>query len=89
MSFRTLFLTGSIATASLGFAGAGLTQSASAQNLAFGSQAEWVQNYEAVSRTQVSRSATPILSQETLAATEALVDRYRDIVARGRLGPDG
>jgi len=86
MSFRTLFLTGSIATASLGFAGAGLTQSASAQNLAFGSQAEWVQNYEAVSRTQVSRSATPILSQETLAATEALVDRYRDIVARGGWG---
>ncbi len=86
MSFRAFLLTGSVAAAALAFGGAGLTQSASAQNLAFGSQAEWVQNYEAVSRTRVARSATPILSPETLAATESMIERYRDIVARGGWG---
>ncbi|KPQ11312.1 MAG: hypothetical protein HLUCCO17_06665 [Saliniramus fredricksonii] len=86
MSFRAFLLTGCVAAAALAFGGAGFTQSASAQNLAFGSQAEWVQNYEAVSRTRVARSATPILSPETLAATESMVDRYRDIVARGGWG---
>ncbi|HMB09180.1 L,D-transpeptidase family protein [Saliniramus sp.] len=86
MSFRAFLLTGCVAAAALAFGGAGLTQSASAQNLAFGSQAEWVQNYESVSRTRVARSATPILSPETLAATESMVDRYRNIVARGGWG---
>lgn len=86
MSFRAFLLTGSVAAAALAFGGAGLTQSASAQNLAFGSQAEWVQNYEAVSRTRVARSATPILSPETLAATESMIERYRDIVASGGWG---
>ncbi len=32
---------------------------------------------------RVQRSNTPILSPQTLAATEQMVERYRDIVARG------
>jgi L,D-transpeptidase YcbB len=46
-------------------------------------QAEWQQNYEAVSRVRVQRSTTPILSAQTLAATEEVIARYRDIASRG------
>ena len=41
-------------------------------------QAEWQQNYEAVSRVRVQRSTTPILSAQTLASTEEMIERYRD-----------
>ncbi len=37
------------------------------------SQAEWSQNYEAVSRTRVQRTSTPMLSPEALAATEQMI----------------
>ncbi|HEV2558451.1 MAG TPA: L,D-transpeptidase family protein [Microvirga sp.] len=50
-------------------------------------QAEWSQNYEAVSRTRVQRSTTPVLSPQTLAATEQVIDQYRDIAARGGWEP--
>lgn len=73
-------------TASIAFGAAALAAPAQAQTLAFGSQAEWVQNYDAVSRTQVARSATPVLSPETLMATEQMIARYQDIVARGGWG---
>jgi L,D-transpeptidase YcbB len=81
MNLRALLLTGTLALA-------GMTTAipAVAQTAAFGSQAEWVQNYDAVSRTQVTRSATPILSPETLSTTEQMVSRYQDIVARGGWG---
>jgi L,D-transpeptidase YcbB len=46
-------------------------------------QAEWSQNYEAVSRARVQRSTTPVLSPQSLAATEQVIERYRDIAARG------
>lgn len=52
-----------------------------------GSQAEWQQNYDAVSRIRVARSSTPILSPQALAATEEMIDRYRDIVSRGGWQP--
>ena len=72
-------------------AGASLLTSAfpvSAQTFAeSGSQAEWRQNYDAVSRTRVARSSTPILSAQALNATEELIDRYRDIVSRGGWTP--
>ena len=51
------------------------------------SQAEWSQNYEAVSRTRVQRTSTPMLSQESLAATEQMIAYYRDIAARGGWQP--
>jgi len=71
LSRRRFLMTGSLA---LAFAPA----SAFAQG-----QAEWSQNYEAVSRGRVQRTATPILSPETTAATEQMIQRYRDIAARG------
>lgn len=75
-----------ILTASFGFAAAALNVPVQAQTPAFGNQAEWVQNYDAVSRTQVSRSGAPILSPDTLAMTEQTIARYQDIVARGGWG---
>ena len=50
-------------------------------------QAEWSQNYEAVSRTRVKRTTTPMLSAETLAATEQMIEQYRSIAARGGWQP--
>ena len=50
-------------------------------------QAEWSQNYESVSRARVQRSTTPILSPQTLAATEQVIERYRAIAARGGWQP--
>ncbi|MDP8918769.1 MAG: L,D-transpeptidase family protein [Pseudomonadota bacterium] len=51
------------------------------------SQAEWSQNYEAVSRTRVQRTSTPMLSPEALAATEQMIEYYRNIAARGGWQP--
>ncbi len=60
-----------------------LATPAAAQQFAEGPQAEWRQNYDAASRMRVPRSVTPILSPQALTATEEMIDRYRDIVARG------
>jgi L,D-transpeptidase YcbB len=61
---------------------------ASAQDFAqLGGQAEWQQNYDAASRIRVPRSSTPILSGQALAATEEMIERYRDIVNRGGWEP--
>lgn len=46
-------------------------------------QAEWAQRYDADARLTVSRSTTPILSTQTVAATEAAIERFREIVASG------
>jgi L,D-transpeptidase YcbB len=81
MKLHALLLTGTFA-----MIGLGASDRATAQTMAFGSQAEWVQNYDAVSRTPVTRTATPILSPETLMTTEQMVSRYQDIVARGGWG---
>jgi len=51
------------------------------------SQAEWSQNYEAVSRTRVQRTSTPMMSAESLAATEQMIEYYRNIAARGGWQP--
>ena len=44
-------------------------------------QSEWRQDYEGTSAVQ--RSTTPILSPQTVAATEAAIARYRDLASRG------
>ncbi|HET6378143.1 MAG TPA: L,D-transpeptidase family protein [Methylocella sp.] len=49
----------------------------------FGEQAEWAQRYDADPRLAVSRSNTPVLSYETLAATEQAIEIYRQIVGNG------
>jgi L,D-transpeptidase YcbB len=81
MKLRASLLTGTVA---LSLA----APMASAQNFAqVGSQAEWQQNYDAASRIRVPRSSTPILSGQALAATEEMIERYRDIVNRGGWEP--
>ncbi len=50
---------------------------------AFAQQAEWRQNYDAGSRNAVVRSSTPMLSPESLAATEEAIVAYRDLASRG------
>ena len=46
-------------------------------------QAEWPQSYEASPKLAVGREATPILSPATVEATQAAIQKYQDIVARG------
>lgn len=50
-------------------------------------QAEWAQDYASPATMQVQRSSTPILSPQTVAATEQMIERYKDIVARGGWKP--
>jgi murein L,D-transpeptidase YcbB/YkuD len=52
----------------------------------FGGQAEWAQRYDADPRLIVKRSTTPVLSAQTLAATEQAIETYREIVANGGWG---
>lgn len=66
----------------------GLTHTGFAEpgELAFGEQAEWAQRYDSDPRLAVTRSSTPVLSAETLASTEQLIETYRQIVANGGWG---
>ncbi len=48
-----------------------------------GGQAEWRQGYDSASRIKNVRSSAPILSPQTLAATEQAALRYQQIVAQG------
>lgn len=49
-------------------------------------QAEWGQNYEAARNLAVPRSTTPILSPETVQATEQAIAQYQQIAQRGGWG---
>ncbi|NBJ12402.1 L,D-transpeptidase family protein [Microvirga arsenatis] len=79
LSRRTL-LTGSLALVFTPATGALAQQFAQ-------TQAEWSQNYEAVSRTRVQRTSTPMISADSLAATEQMIEYYRAIAARGGWQP--
>ena len=46
-------------------------------------QAEWPQSYESSPHMSVAREATPILSPATVDATQAAIQKYQEIVARG------
>ena len=50
-------------------------------------QAEWAQDYSSPTTMLVHRSSTPILSPETVAATEQAIARYHDAAARGGWQP--
>lgn len=56
---------------------------APADGALFGEQAEWVQKYESDARLAVPRTTTPILSHQTIAATEQAIGLYQSIAARG------
>jgi L,D-transpeptidase YcbB len=46
-------------------------------------QAEWRQSYESSDRVSIGREGTPVLSPATVAATEAAIQLYQGLVARG------
>jgi murein L,D-transpeptidase YcbB/YkuD len=52
----------------------------------FGPQAEWAQRYDPAPSLAVKRSSTPLLSVQTLAATEQAMESYRQIVDAGGWG---
>ncbi len=60
---------------------------AHAQSASDDQQAEWAQQYDADPKLQVQRSTTPVLSQQTVAATEQAIQTYQGIVAKGGWAP--
>lgn len=51
--------------------------------LAQDDQAEWEQRYDSATPMKIQRSLTPVLSPETLAATEHMVEQYRQFASAG------
>ena len=82
-SFSRRSLLGGLSVATMCMASAAFA--APGGNL-FGEQAEWAQRYDADARLTVPRSTTPILSQQTLAATENAIQQHQRIVANGGWG---
>ncbi|MBI1867894.1 MAG: L,D-transpeptidase family protein [Methylocystis sp.] len=56
---------------------------AKAASDSYDGQAEWAQHYDADAKLTVSRATTPILSTQTVAATETAIQQYQEIVAAG------
>ena len=46
-------------------------------------QAEWAQSYDAATSKTLDRSTTPLLSPETLNATQMAVENFKTVVAKG------
>ena len=69
-----------LSVAALGALGMGAAEARDQGNYA---QAEWAQDYASPAGMQVQRETVPILSPQTVASTEQMVERYKDIVARG------
>ena len=67
----------------LGAASAGTALAAPARDQAGYAQAEWAQDYAAPAAMQVQRETVPILSPQTITATEQMAEKYKEIVARG------
>lgn len=65
----------------------GAAMAASARDQAGYAQAEWAQDYAAPAAMQVQRETVPILSPQTVAATEQMAEKYREIVSRGGWRP--
>ena len=82
MELESLVRNCAISKASASIALTALLLSASAP-VAADEQAEWAQRYDADARLTVSRSTTPILSEQTVAATEVAIERFRNIVVGG------
>ena len=49
----------------------------------FGAQAEWVQQYDVDPSQAIRRSTTPLLSSQTIAATQQAIDSYSRLVEKG------
>lgn len=76
---RRAVLLGAVSTGAAAASGA---LAAPTDNL-FGNQAEWRQSYEASQNLTVPRSTTPILSPQTVSATEQAIAQYQAIASRG------
>jgi murein L,D-transpeptidase YcbB/YkuD len=66
--------------------GLGVASAAMAAQVDAGAQAEWRQSYEEASNIAVPRSTVPMLSTDSVNATELAVSRYREIAGRGGWG---
>ncbi|MBL8589447.1 MAG: L,D-transpeptidase family protein [Methylobacteriaceae bacterium] len=77
---RRAFLTGAVSGLAVS---AGAAVAAPGDGAPFGAPAEWRQGYESSGRLSVPRSVTPILSQQTVAATEQAIGQYQAIAQRG------
>lgn len=86
MSLRYSLSNVGLIAAALGVTSVAAINVANAQQVALGSQAEWVQSYDAASSMRLRRSNTPTISAEAITATEAAIAQYRDIVNRGGWG---
>jgi murein L,D-transpeptidase YcbB/YkuD len=73
-----------LGVAALGTLGIGAAEARDQGNYA---QAEWAQDYASPAGMQVQRETVPILSPQTVSATEQMVERYREIVNRGGWRP--
>lgn len=71
-------------TAVLGLALTGRAMAAPRDpNAAIGDQAEWAQKFEGDSKLGVQRSTVPVLSLQTVSATELAIRQYQEIAAQG------
>lgn len=52
-----------------------------------GSQAEWEQKYDSDGQMSIPRTSTPLLSAQTIAATEDAIRSYRQLAAQGGWAP--
>jgi L,D-transpeptidase YcbB len=69
------------------FAGLGVSSALAAPGDGGFGQAEWAQRYDSDDKLVVPRASTPLLSPETLQATEAAIQQYQQIVASGGWQP--
>jgi murein L,D-transpeptidase YcbB/YkuD len=80
---RRVFLCGAAACA---FTATALASATAFAQQAADDQAEWRQSYETPGRDVLTRETTPVLSPATVEATEAAIQLYQSIVARGGWG---
>ncbi len=80
---RRLFAQGLATTSLTALVGLRALDAQAAPVDGFTGQAEWEQKYDADSSLQARRTTTPLLSSQTVAQTEAAIQQYRDLVARG------
>ncbi|MBB3810316.1 murein L,D-transpeptidase YcbB/YkuD [Pseudochelatococcus contaminans] len=88
MKFQFASLSAAVAGSIALVGSAFYTPAAAQQQLAFG-QAEWQQNYDSAQRGTQTRSNTPTLSPDAVAATEQAVARYRSLAESGGWGKIG
>ena len=85
-SFSRRQVVAGIGAGALGLGAAASPVMAQVRGNPFSNQAEWTQRYDADARLRIQRIETPLLSQQTYAATERAIQQYRDLANRGGWG---